>query len=83
VERELTTKNKEIEATGKKVKEIENIKPVSFVREITKNIVQDDDIFYAKQLVKAVLLKQKKSIDVLKDVYYWLLFIGTLFRVQR
>lgn len=49
VERELSSKNKEIEATGKKARESETIlKSLNEVRDVIKNVVQEDELAYSK-----------------------------------
>ncbi len=68
VERELSSKNREIEASGKKVKESETIlKSLSEFRELVKNIVQDEELTCPKQAIHAYLINSGKGLDVLKQ----------------
>eukprot|EP01022_Parablepharisma_sp_SALTPOND_P019726 TRINITY_DN340_c2_g1_i1.p3 TRINITY_DN340_c2_g1~~TRINITY_DN340_c2_g1_i1.p3 ORF type:complete len:647 (-),score=133.67 TRINITY_DN340_c2_g1_i1:10552-12492(-) len=67
LDRELSAKSKELAENDKKVKEVETVKSLGAVREITKPAVQDKDLVHTKQWIKLVLLRYKKGLNELKE----------------
>ena len=65
LELELKSKSKLEEV--KKVPEPQVTEPIKTIREFTNPLVQATDLIYHKQLFKIVLIKEKKTFDVLRQ----------------
>jgi len=72
LELELSAKSKEtIDNTDKPKITIEPPKPLTIIREITKPLVEVDNLVYAKHAFRLILMQQKKDLNELKDTLFF------------
>jgi hypothetical protein len=69
LELELSAKTKEATENPKFNNEVS--KPLTAIREITKPLVEVDELGYAKHTFRLVLIQQKKSFNELKDTLFF------------
>ena len=68
MERELEIRNKELEQTGKKIKESEASKSIySPIRENLRSIVEEQDLIYPNYTIRMNLISLRKGLDLLKQ----------------
>jgi hypothetical protein len=70
VERELELKNKELESCGKKTKENVVQKANAPINELTKKLVEEQELLYATNLYRMKLIMSQMKLDQFKQVYF-------------